>query len=257
MGAGRIVQMNTRKPFDLSSMGLHLIAMLLMLCDHLWATVISGNDWLTCLGRLAFPIFAFMIVEGYFHTKNLKRYVLRLLLFAFISEIPFNLMCSGSLIYPFHQNVMWTFLLGLAAVHLNELARHSEKLWLCIVAAIGTLLVGYILGFLTMVDYYGVGVITVLVFYFFRGRKWWCLAGQIVALYYLNVEMLGGLSYEVSILGRDILIVQQGLTLLALIPIWLYRGRQGPHSKAFQYACYAFYPVHMAILYFIGVFVVN
>lgn len=206
------------KRFDLSSMGLHLIAMALMLCDHLWATVIPGNDWMTCLGRLAFPIFAFMIVEGYFHTKNLKRYVLRLFLFALISEIPFNLMCSGNMIYPFHQNVMWTFLMGLGTVHLNELARRREKLWLCIMAAIGTLLIGYIMGYLTMTDYYGVGVVTVLVFYFLRGRKWWCLAGQIVALYYLNVEILCGLGYEVSICGREVFIVQQGLAVLALIP---------------------------------------
>ena len=59
--------------FDISSFGLHLLAMGLMLCDHLWATVVPGNDWLTCIGRLAFPIFAFMTVEGYFHTKNLKK----------------------------------------------------------------------------------------------------------------------------------------------------------------------------------------
>ena len=63
-----------------------------MLCDHLWGISVRGNDWLTCVGRLAFPIFAFMIVEGYFHTKNLKKYVLRLLFFAVISEIPYPIL---------------------------------------------------------------------------------------------------------------------------------------------------------------------
>ena len=56
--------------FEITSFHLHIIAMALMLCDHLWATVVPGNDWLTDIGRIAFPIFAYMTVEGFFHTKN-------------------------------------------------------------------------------------------------------------------------------------------------------------------------------------------
>lgn len=99
-----------------------------------------------------------------------------------------------------------------------------------------------------MVDYYGVGVLTVFVFYFLHGRKWWCFLGQLAALYWLNVELLGGLMYPVQLFGMEFELCQQGLALLALIPIWLYHGRQGYHSKPFQYLCYAFYPVHMLLL---------
>ena len=106
---GKAMETEHKFKLEMTSMLLHLVAMLAMLCDHLWATVIPGNQWLTCLGRLAYPIFAFMIVEGYFHTRNLRRYVLRLFLFAIISEIPFNLMYSASPVYPYHQNVIWTY----------------------------------------------------------------------------------------------------------------------------------------------------
>ena len=69
---------------ETSSTFLHILAMAFMLCDHLWGTIVPGNDWLTCLGRISFPIFVFMIVEGYFHTENLRNYIRRLLLFAIL-----------------------------------------------------------------------------------------------------------------------------------------------------------------------------
>lgn len=237
-----------KKTFDLSAATLHLLAMALMLMDHLWATLLPGQEWLTCAGRLAFPIFAFMTVEGYFHTRNFKRYLLRLLVFALISEVPFDLMYGGTVIYPYHQNVIWTFLLGLLGIHGMETVRKRSRRWLWVLASVGIVVLGFLLGTLTMVDYYGAGVLTVFAFYFFRGRKGWCLLGQVLVLYWINVELLGGQYYPVTLLGQSLQLYQQSLALLALVPIWLYRGRQGHHSRAFQYACYAFYPVHMLIL---------
>ena len=234
--------------FEITSASLHIIAMFCMLCDHLWGTIIPGNDWLTCIGRLAMPIFAFLIVEGYFHTKSLKKYAKRLLLFAIISEIPFNLMMGSSLFYPIHQNILWSFLIALGLIHLNEKAKSAGKPALRIFTGCGTVLLGAVLGLLTMVDFYHAGILTVLVFYFFRGRNWWCLLGQILCLVFINFELLGGLVYEITLFGMPVTIAQQGFALLALIPLWLYRGKQGYHSKGFQYFCYAFYPLHMLIL---------
>lgn len=243
------------KRLDLSSAALHIIAMVLMLMDHLWATLLPAQDWLTCLGRIAFPIFAFMAVEGYFHTRNFKKYALRMLLFAVISEIPFDLMYGGTWFYPVHQNVIWTLLLGLLGIRLMEAVCKKQKLWLYILVCVLTVIAGLAVGTLGMVDYYGAGILTVFVFYFFRGRKWWCFLGQLAVLYYINVQILGGLMYPITLFGMDLEICQQGLALFALLPIWLYRGRQGYHSKPFQYVCYAFYPVHMLILYLILAFV--
>ena len=247
--------MSKRIRIELTSTALHIIAMVLMLCDHLWGTIVPGNDWLTCIGRLAYPIFAFMIVEGYFHTKNLKKYVLRLFIFALISEIPFNLATSGRIINPVHQNVLWTFLIAIGVMWLNDrIMQKGWRRWLRILTAAGVVGAGALIGLLTMVDYYHVGVLTVLVFYFFRGRKWWCYLGQLACMIYLNLEMLGGLGYEVELFGRTIFLAQQGLAVLALIPIWLYRGKQGYYNKVMKYIYYGFYPAHLVVLWVIALF---
>lgn len=242
------INLSTSKRFDISTATLHILAMALMLMDHLWATLLPAQEWLTCVGRLAFPIFAFMAVEGYFHTHDFKKYALRMLLFAVISEIPFDFMYGGAWFYPVHQNVIWTLLLGLLGINIMETARKKRKKWAFILISVIVVIVGAALGTLCMLDYYGTGVLTIFIFYFFHGRKWWCLLGQLVALYWVNVELLGGLVYPIQLFGMEFELCQQGLALLSLIPIWLYRGRQGYHSKPFQYLCYAFYPVHMAII---------
>ena len=236
------------KNFELTAAVLHIIAMTLMLMDHLWATLLPAREWLTCAGRVAFPIFAFMAVEGYFHTRSFKKYILRMLLFAVLSEIPFDLMYGGTWFYPVHQNVLWTFLLSLLGVWLMEQVRKKGKTWMYLLVCVLVVPAGLVLGTLCMVDYYGVGVLTVFVFYFLHGRKWWCFLGQLAALYWLKVDLLGGLMEPVQLFGMEFALCQQGLALLALIPNWLYRGRQGYHSKPFQYLCYAFYPVHMLLL---------
>lgn len=171
-----------------------------------------------------------------------------MLLFAVLSEIPFDLMYGGTWFYPVHQNVIWTLLLALLGIHLMEAVRKKQKTWLYLLMAALVTVIWTILGTLGMVDYYGAGILTVFIFYFFRRRKWWCLLGQLLALYWVNVEMLGGLMYPIHLFGNEFEICQQGLALLALIPIWLYRGRQGYHSKPFQYLCYGFYPLHMLAL---------
>ena len=129
----------------------------------------------------------------------------------------------------------------------NEKCRDA-KLWRRVLRWTATMILGFLAGTLTMADYYGYGVMTVLVFYFFRGERWWQRLGQLLGLYWINVTLMGGLVYEFTAMGRLWVIHQQGLALLALIPIWLYRGRKGHDSKFFRYFCYGFYPAHMLLL---------
>ena len=240
-----------RTRFETTSFALHILAMVCMLCDHLWATVVPGNEWLTCIGRIAFPIFAFLIVEGYFHTKSLKKYVRRLLIFAAISEVPFNLMTGGSVFNPTHQNVLWTFLISVGLIRLIEWARSKPyQVWRWLLTALGVLL-GCTAALFGMTDYMHFGVLTVLIFYLFRGRRWWCFLGQLICLAYINLEAVGGVVYPFMLFGREWLLPQQGFALLALIPIWLYRGKQGFYHKPLKYTYYAFYPIHLLVLYFL------
>ena len=240
------------KRFEFTSFSLHVLAMITMLMDHTWSCLLPSWEWLTCVGRITFPIFAFMTVEGFFHTHNFKKYCTRMLVFALISEIPFDLMYNGAIFYPYHQNVMWTFLIALLGMKLMETMKLRGILWQTVLVDIVVVLVCVLMGFAFFVDYYGTGIMLVFVFYFFHGRKWWCFLGQFLGMYYLNVEVLGGYYYPINLFGFQIELVQQSIAMLALIPIWLYRGKQGYHSKPFQYFCYAFYPGHILVLYLIG-----
>lgn len=241
--------MNEKKlTFDLSSSTLHILAMLFMLMDHTWAVLLPDAVWLTRVGRLAFPIFAFFIVEGCFRTHDRKKYLLRMLFFAVISEVPFDLMYGGMPVYPYHQNVMWTFAIAMLGIFGMEKIKEKKNVFLTVVTDIGIVLGTSLLALVAMTDYNAAGVLTVYVFYIFRGRKWWCYVGQAVLLYWLNVEVLSGLCYNVTIFGHEFEIVQQGLALLALPLVWLYRDRKGITGKPFQMFCYLFYPVHCLLL---------
>jgi hypothetical protein len=234
----------------LSSAALHIIAMASMLVDHVMKTVVVYDGWVFVLGRLAFPIFAFLAAEGCFYTKNPAKYGLRLLVFALVSEVPYDLMKSGTPVDVYDQNVIWTFLIAFLCIQAYQRARTGDNPSIYIPIAILSAMLGFLAATIASTDYGGMGVWMVLIFYYLRDRQWWMLALQFVLMAMLNILFLGGLGYGVTVVlfGRPLEFPQQGFAVFALIPIWLYRGRQGFHSKPFQYVCYGFYPVHMLVL---------
>ena len=129
--------------------------------------------------------------------------------------------------------------------------KKKQKQWILLLIICLVLFMDYLLGTISMVDYNAAGILTVLLFYFFRKKTWVSFVAQFAGMYYLNVVMLGDLYYPVTILGHHFEIPQQSFALLALIPIWLYNREQGYHSKWFKYFCYAFYPAHLLILFII------
>ena len=235
-------------PFGrISASALRVLAMLTMLLDHMWATVIPGNFWMTCVGRLAFPIFAFQIAEGFFHTSDRRGYVRRLLITALIAEIPFDLVQGGTVLYPFHQNTIFTLLLGLWAVSIIDTARAdpTPRKWL---QCSGKLLGIWLLALIGMVDYGWKGVATVVVFYLFRNFRGAHLC-QLAAMIVLHSLLMEGQVFP--LFGGAYSLPVQSIAILALIPIWLYNGKRGFGGKAFQYAAYGFYPLHLIVLYLI------
>lgn len=239
----------TVRGFRLTAAHLRWIALGAMLLDHLWAMVVPGSQWMTYVGRIAFPIFAFQIAEGARHTSDFRRYALRLLAFALVSEIPFDLMYASTVFYPFHQNVMFTLLLGLLAVRGLDRARRKRTAGAAALGALG-LLGAWLAGTIGMVDYGGMGVLTVAVFCVFRDFPLARL-GQTVCLVLLNMVFFKGEYVSLEILGHAVELQTQGFALLALIPIWLYGGEKGRGGRALQYGSYVFYPLHMLVLYLV------
>lgn len=229
---------------ELTSFDLHLLAMGLMLCDHICLALMPDRLWMTCVGRLAFPIFAFLVAEGFVRTRSRARYARRLLVFALVSEVPFDLLAAGHLVYPLRQNVLWTFLIALGCMQLLEWAKSDPRPAARFVLSAGAVLGGFLAGTAFMVDYFGPGVWTVLVFYFFRGDDWRQRLGQLLCLLFLNGWLLAGQ----TVLPGGLALPIQAFAVLALPFIWLYRGRQGPHGRAVRWLFYGFYPAHLLVL---------
>ena len=229
---------------ELTSFDLHLLAMGLMLCDHICLALMPDRLWMTCVGRLAFPIFAFLVAEGFVRTRSRARYARRLLIFAIVSEVPFDLLAAGRLVYPLRQNVLWTFLIALGCMQLLEWAKADPRPAARFVLSAGAVLGGFLAGTAFMVDYFGPGVWTVLVFYFFRGDGWRQRLGQLLCLLFLNGWLLAGQ----TVLPGGLALPIQAFAVLALPFIWLYRGRQGPHGRAVRWLFYGFYPAHLLVL---------
>ena len=206
----------------ISGSWLKAIAMLSMLIDHIAYYYGCDNPYLyelmRTVGRIAFPTFAFLLAEGFVHTRNRQKYLISLFAFALLSEIPWMLLNhDGS------HNIIFTLLAGILGLHVIE---NSKSHW---ITAICVTLIGLATIF-SDTDYSWRGFGLVLIFYMFRGRP--------------ELQTLFGipLMYEYGIMG----------VLVAFSVIWLYNGERGfIQGKAWKYAFYAFYPVHLMMIYFL------
>lgn len=222
---------------------LKLIAVCTMLVDHMGATLFPFTPWLRCVGRVAFPIFCFLIAEGCVHTHDRRKYALRLLVFAVLSEVPFNLMLGGALWYPYAQNVLWTLLAGALVCWVMDWALR-ERTALSFVLTVAAMAAAFVLLELAATDYGGWGMLLVAAFYGIHRAPYGTaakMAAQAAALAVFSIGVMGGVSIELW-------------SLAALVPLWLYNGRRGFSNRGVQYGFYAFYPVHILILSLIALY---
>jgi hypothetical protein len=209
-----------------STFALKMIAVITMLTDHIGAILYPQYLFLRVIGRLAFPIYCFLLAEGFFHTGNRKKYGLRLFLFALLSEIPYDLAFHKTFFYMGGQNVFVTLFIGLVLMEaLSHLSKNGKHMLLGAVAVVAAALVAEFIGS----DYGAQGIFLIAVFYLMRGR-----------------QLTRNLSYAAVTVCFNLYNSIQWFSVAALLPISFYNGKKGLSCK---YFFYAFYPVHLLILY--------
>lgn len=228
----------------MSAFVLKIIACITMFIDHIGYVIFDGTSYFNYIGRIAFPIFAFQIAQGYVHTRNVKKYLIRLLIFAFLSQFPFMLFYS-IISNDFTVNVIFTLLFGLFGIIVYD--KTNKILGILITISIG------IIAQICHFDYGLYGVISVLLFYIFRNRKvLLILAFDIATL----INYLFRIIYSISEYGKqyadyflDFYFPLCICTILSSIFIYLYNGKKGHDSK---YLLYLFYPLHLLLIYMLS-----
>ena len=217
---------------------LKIIAVISMLIDHIGAFIFQNLNWLRLIGRLAFPIFAFFIAEGLKHTSNKRKYIVTLLIFAIISQIPYFLLKEW-----FKLNILFTFLTAILIIYLIETINRNFLLKTTSLTSIFVVLL--LLELFSVIDYGIIGIILIMVFYFSKDKKTSLLYGAITLLV---------LSLYNAYLGNFTLYsFNQFIGLLSIPILSLYNNEKGKVNL--KYLFYIFYPLHLLIIYIITLYV--
>lgn len=234
---------------------LKIVAMVAMLIDHIGAVIFARMlmatglnemdttntdlvvEWISqnadvygayticrMIGRIAFPIFCFLLIEGFRHTRDAKKYAVRLFAFAFVSEIPFDLAFSSKVLEFGHQNVFFTLAIGLVTImgYKKIEEREFQNRFTQILVQILVGLAGAFAAQVLHTDYGMLGVLVVVMFYVLRDNRFYQIAAGIV------------------------LFIENMTAWFAFLPILAYNGKRGLNVK---WVFYVFYPAHLLILY--------
>lgn len=221
----------------MNSFILKIIACVCMFCDHFGDAFFGEVTFLNYIGRIAFPIFCFQIVQGYIHTHDIKKYILRLSIFALISQIPFMLFYHV-VFDSFAVNVIFTLLFGLLTILIYD--KYNKFVGVCSFLLLG------IIAQICKFDYGFFGVFIIFMFYLLRNKKIAMsitFAIAVIIKYYFPLAKYG-LPASYLFLGNKYSCLMY-FTMLSVIPILFYNGKKGKDAK---YLFYIFYPLHLLAL---------
>lgn len=224
-----------RRERALSSFVLRLIALVCMCVDHAGLALFPSAGAFRCVGRLAFPLYCFLLAQGFAHTRDIRAYARRLLLLACVSEVPFDLLIFGRVSSAMEQNVVFSLLLGLMALYAAKaLAKRPLPCALAILALM-------LLAMAAQVSFGWLGIALCLAYgYAGDDKKRQALFTVLLTLLYSFTLLLSGVArawVTVSLCAA-----------LSVLPILLYNGRPGPRGKALTFCFYAAYPLHLCAL---------
>jgi len=222
----------------LSSFSLRLLALLAMCLDHAGLSLFPAASYLRAIGRMAFPLYCFLLVQGFVHTRDVRAYGRRLLLFALVSEIPFDLLIFGRLSSGVEQNVLFSLLFSLMALTAYDALRDRplQAYLVCCALAVSAMALRLSFGWLS--------VVLCLCFYGARESRLRTalLASGALTLYALSL-LLSGVDRSWALTSF--------CSLLSLPLILLYSGKPGPRRPWLSFAFYAAYPAHLLLLYWL------
>lgn len=219
----------------MSSFLLRLIALISMMIDHAGLALFPDIGLFRCIGRLAFPIYCFLIAKGYLHTRSIAGYGRRLLLLAILSEIPFDLLIFGRIVSPVEQNVLFSLLLGLMALYAADLL--ASKPLYASAAVLG-------LSMCAMAANVSYGWLAIALCLCVRHagqrRTKMCAYMAGTLLVYTLSLLLSGVTMSWVLVSL--------CSLLSLIPLLLYNGKRGARNPLMTFLFYAAYPLHIIAL---------
>lgn len=222
----------------LSSFSLRLLALVSMCVDHAGLTLFPSLGVFRCIGRIAFPLYCFLLVQGFLHTRDVRSYGRRLLLLAILSEIPFDLLIFGRLSSPIEQNVLFSLLFALLALVSCDTLHRSPLQAFIVSITLATCAMALRLSFGWL------SVALCLGFYYTRENK----LHQLI----LAAGMLLLYSFSLLLSGVDkSWVLTSFCSLLSLIPIRRYNGKSGPRHPLLSFLFYAAYPAHLLLLFWL------
>jgi hypothetical protein len=227
----------------MTSFKIKVIAIISMVVDHIGLFFFPNLIILRMIGRVAFPLFAWLIANGAHHTKNIEAYLNRLFIFALISQVPYYY--ASKLVFPdFNKlNILFTLFIGLLAIkYLKETNSKLIKFLLVIFAPLA--------GHLINVDFGAIGVVSIIFFFvFFENKKMMVLSQSIIYLF----QPLIGLAGDTLIEPNNVhlyYILFTPVILLTLVIIFFYNNQEGRKMK---YFFYLFYPLQYIVFYAIKI----